>query len=136
MLFCHPGHPFAEREALTWAELAEQPLIALTRNSGLRLLVEIGYETAEIALRPVYEVSQITTVLALVEARLGVAVLPTYARAAAPHRKLAARPLIEPTISRDIVMIRASGRSVSPAVLAFENIIRQTVRRLTPVDVS
>jgi len=136
MLFCDPSHPFARREAIAWSELADQPLIALTRNSGIRLLVEIGYETAEIALRPVYEVSQITTVLALVDAKLGVAVLPTYARAAAPHRKLVARPLIEPTISRDIVMIRASGRSLAPAVLAFESIMHQCIRRLAAADIA
>ena len=36
------------------------------------------------------------------------------------------------SVIADIVMIRASGRSVTPAVLAFEAIIRGCVRRLAP----
>ena len=136
MLFCNPGHAFAGRDAIAWAELAEQPMITLTRDSGIRLLVELGYETAELPLHPVYEVSQITTALALVEAGLGIAVLPTYARAANPHGTLAARPLTNPTIARDIVMIRAAGRSPAPAVLAVETILRRCIRRLAPAGAS
>jgi len=51
----------------------------LTRDSGIRLLVEFGFEAAQIPLNPAYEVSYVTTALAMVEAGLGVAVLPTYA---------------------------------------------------------
>ncbi|MGO4671747.1 LysR family transcriptional regulator [Bosea sp. 2YAB26] len=134
MLFCARTHPFATRSSLPWADLAGQPLITLTRDSGIRLLVEVGYETAEVPLRPLYAVSQITTALALVEAGLGIAVLPTYALAMTPHRPIAARPLVEPTIARDVVMIRPSGRSPSPAVLAFESILRGSIRRLGELD--
>lgn len=133
MLFACAGSRFA-KPTVDWRELEGEPLITLTRDSGIRLLVEIGYETAGIPLLPTYEVSQITTALALVEARLGVAVLPTYALSAAPHRRLSARPLVNPVIARDIVMIRPSGRSVSPALAAFEAILRRQVRRLGPSD--
>ncbi len=134
MLFCASGSRFAGGGAIAWSELKDQPLITLTRDSGIRLLVEVGYEAAQIPLQPVYEVSQITTVLALVEAGLGIAVLPTYARTVATDRNVVARPLLDPTISRDIVMIRRSGRSIAPAVAAFESVIRGCVRRLAPSD--
>lgn len=134
MLFCSPGSRFADA-SVDWRELQSEPLITLTRDSGIRLLVEVAYETVGIPLVPAYEVSQITTALALVEARLGVAVLPTYARAAAPHRRVLARPLANPAIARDIVLIRPSGRSVSPALATFETVLRRHVRRLTPADI-
>ncbi|CAN7490179.1 LysR family transcriptional regulator [Bosea sp. LjRoot90] len=134
MLFCSPSSRFATA-TVDWRELQGEPLITLTRDSGIRLLVEVAYETVGMPLTPAYEVSQITTALALVEARLGVAVLPTYARAAAPHRRVIARPLSNPTIARDIVMIRPSGRSVTPALAAFEALLRRYVQRLTPADV-
>lgn len=134
MLFCSPSSRFATA-AVDWRELHGEPLITLTRDSGIRLLVEVAYETVGMPLTPAYEVSQITTALALVEARLGVAVLPTYARAAAPHRRVIARPLSNPTIARDIVMIRPSGRSVTPALATFETLLRRYVQRLTPADV-
>jgi DNA-binding transcriptional LysR family regulator len=127
--FCSP----CERSATL--TLQNEPLITLTRDSGIRLLVEVAYESVGIPLVPAYEVSQITTALALVEARLGVAVLPTYARAAAPHRRILARPLTNPAIARDIVMIRPRGRSVSPALATFETVLRRHVRRLTPADI-
>lgn len=135
MLFCGPASRFAANEAVLWRDLAEEPLITLTRDSGIRLLVEVGYESAEITLKPAYEVTQITTALALVEAGLGIAVLPTYARAVAPASVLA-RPLAEPSIARDIVMIRPSGRSVSPGLSAFETLLRRFVRQLAPSEES
>lgn len=133
MLFCGQSSAFAQRETVLWRELAEEELVTLTRDSGIRLLVEVGYESAEITLRPAYEVAQITTALALVEAGLGIAVLPTYARAVAPA-SIVAKPLVEPAITRDIVMIRPSGRSVSPALSAFEALLRRFVRQLVPSE--
>ncbi|MDX3805755.1 LysR family transcriptional regulator [Bosea thiooxidans] len=133
MLFCGKSSAFAQQETVLWRELAEEELVTLTRDSGIRLLVEVGYESAEITLRPAYEVAQITTALALVEAGLGIAVLPTYARAVAPA-SIVAKPLVEPAITRDIVMIRPSGRSVSPALSAFEALLRRFVRQLVPSE--
>lgn len=132
MLLCRRESPFARRTTVLWHELADEPLVTLTRDSGIRLLVEVGYEHAQIALKPAYEVAQIATALALVEAGLGVAVLPTYARAIAPA-SVTAVPLAEPSIARDIVMIRQSGRSISPALAAFEKVLRVQVRSHIPV---
>jgi DNA-binding transcriptional LysR family regulator len=132
MVFCGHDSRFFDRDQLTWRELEGEPLVTLTRDSGLRLLVEVGFESAEQPLRPAYEVSQITTAIALVEAGLGSSVLPTYALAAARHRKVVAKPLTGPTISRDIALIRASGRSVAPAVSAFEPVVRRYAQQLIP----
>lgn len=136
MLFCDQRSPFNGAVSVPWRELEDQPMITLTRDSGIRLLVEVGFETAELALKPVYEVTQITTAIALVEAGLGVAVLPTYALAAARYRKVVGKPLIEPNISREVVMIHATGRSISPAVSAFAAVVRRYAQQLTPRETS
>jgi DNA-binding transcriptional LysR family regulator len=78
--------------------------VTLTRDSGIRLLTG-----------------------------LGIAVLPTYARAVAPASVLV-RPLTEPSISRDIVVIRLGGRAASPALSAFEGLLRRFVRQLAPSE--
>jgi DNA-binding transcriptional LysR family regulator len=122
---------FAQQTSVAWRELRGEPLATLTRDSGIRLLVEVSYESAEVPLLPTYEVSQISTALALVRSELAIAVLPTYARAVAPEGVLA-KPLTEPLIARDIVMIRASGRSMSPALTIFETLLRRFVRQSTP----
>jgi DNA-binding transcriptional LysR family regulator len=130
MVFCDPRCIFAGRAEVTWADLADHPLIALTRDSGLRLLAEVGYESAGIAMRPAYEVAQITTAVALVEAGLGLSVLPTYARAAARNRNVVTRPLVVPAIAREIVMISQRGRSPVPALAPFAALLRKHARAL------
>jgi DNA-binding transcriptional LysR family regulator len=108
-----------------WTSLRDRPLITLTRDSGIRRLVEIGFESAQMPFVPAYEVKQITTALALVEAGLGVAVLPAYARAAKTTRKLVNRTLSGPTMTRDIDLIHVSGRPVSPLTSAFQAALRK-----------
>lgn len=132
MLFCDDRSMFANAASARWRDLADQPLITLTRDSGIRLLVEVGFETSEIALKPAFEVSQVTTALALVEAGLGVAVLPAYALAASRHRKVVGKPLVDPNIAREVAMIHATGRSVSPATQAFVGVVRRYAQRLIP----
>jgi len=132
LLFCSHESPFVHRTQVRWSDLRDQPLVTLTRDSGIRLLVERGYDSAQLPMRPDYEVSHIGTAIALVEVGLGVAVLPTYAFAAAHDRKVVARPLIEPTIARNIFMISPSGRSAPPALPAFATILRKHTRALVP----
>lgn len=116
------------RTAPTWADLAAGPLITLTRESGIRLLVEVGFETAQVPFRPAHEVHQINTALALVDAGLGCAVLPAYARAALGGRAIRACALSAPTIAREITLITARDRAPTPATIALRNLIRSTMR--------
>jgi DNA-binding transcriptional LysR family regulator len=127
MLFCASSHGLADRPVVSWQELDGLPLITLTRDSGIRLLVEVGFEMSQIRLVPAYEVAQITTALAMVEAGLGVAVLPAYARASARTSKIAAVPL-DLSIARDIVMITRAGRQISPGVSAFGRFLGKHTR--------
>ncbi|MEA2726896.1 MAG: hypothetical protein QOF70_1371 [Acetobacteraceae bacterium] len=131
MVFCASNHPLARRRTVNWRELDGLPLITLTRDSGIRLLVEVGFETAQIRLVPAYEVAQITTALAMVVAGLGIAVLPTYAWTGAPATKISAVAL-EPRITRDIAMITRMGRSITPAVSAFARFLAKYTNLSAP----
>jgi DNA-binding transcriptional LysR family regulator len=127
MLFCAADHPLARLRTANWRDLDGLPLITLTRDSGIRLLVEVGFEAAQMRLVPAYEVTQITTALAMVEADLGVAALPTYAFAVARTLNISALPL-DPAIARDITMITRAGRAVSPAVSAFARCLGKHIK--------
>lgn len=131
MVFSASQHPLARRPTINWRELDGLPLITLTRESSIRLLVEVGFETAQIRLVPAYEVAQITTVLAMVEAGLGIAVLPTYAWSSAKTLEISAAAL-DPGIARDIVMITRKGRSIPPAVSAFARFLSKYTNELSP----
>lgn len=117
---------------MSWQELDGLPLVTLTRDSGIRLLVEIGYEAARIKLVPAYEMTWITTALAMVEASLGVGVFPTYAWAGAHALNISAA-LLEPAITRDIMLITGAGRTIAPATSAFARFLRASFSVSTPV---
>lgn len=101
-----------------------------TRESEIRLLTEIGFQSADIALRPALEVHQIYTALALVEAGAGAAVLPSYANAAPRRRELVARLLCEPHVTREVSLITARDRGLAPARLNVHGVLRKVLREM------
>lgn len=132
MVFLPEHHPLAARPTLSWRDLRDQPVATLTRESGIRLLVDVGFESASQPLRPVFEAHQIFTLLALVEAGQCLSVLPAYSQAALRGAAVAVRPLGDPPISRDVSVIRARDRSAPPAVQALLPLLRATVRDMVP----
>jgi len=123
MLFCGRDHALAARRA-NWSDLRGQTLIALTRESGLRVLIDRALDAARVAGDPAFEVTQITTAIAMVEAGLGIAVLPAYARALARLFAIASAPIEAPRVSRPISFIRQRGRSLSPAAAGLLEVLR------------
>ena len=51
---------------------------------------------------PAFELDQFTTIFGVVEAGLGIAVLPLYALSALPTQSLVAREMIDPNVTRKI----------------------------------
>jgi DNA-binding transcriptional LysR family regulator len=132
MAFVQSDHAFRELEEVRWSALRDQRIITLTRESNIRLLTEIGFESAGIPLRPHLEVHQINTALSLAETGAGVAILPTYAFAALNGRDIIARPLTEPAITRDVCIITARERTPSAATTAVRTLLRRVLRELVP----
>ncbi|WP_230173600.1 LysR family transcriptional regulator [Rhizobium sp. CECT 9324] len=132
MVFLEPDHHFKSLEEVDWKALYDQKIVALTRESNIRLLTEIGFETAGLPLRPHLEVHQIHTALSLVESGAGLAVLPTYAFAALNGRRIVARPLSNPAITRQVSVITARERTASPATTAIRPLLRRILREMVP----
>jgi DNA-binding transcriptional LysR family regulator len=132
MLFAPPGHPLAAMSTVPWAALDGQAVVALGRESGLRLLAELGFDRAGLPLRPAQEVAQVATALALAGAGFGVAVLPGYARIAPQAAGLAARPLDGDPIGRQIAALTPRDRSAPPALAPFLDALARALRRLAP----
>jgi DNA-binding transcriptional LysR family regulator len=135
-LFAAPGDALAGVTPIAWHDLADVALVTLTRESGIRFLVDHGCESAGFQARIAHEVSQIATALALVEAGLGVAVLPTYAFAVARGMKLVARPLVDPVVRREISLVRSLERSIPPGAEEFIRILSRQVQAMVPPGLS
>lgn len=130
--FASPNCSIADMANVSWADLAKHPKIGLTLESGIRRLVDTIFTNQGVDLDYAFAVRSIATVLAFVEAGLGIAVLPSYALAIAGARKVKAVPIIGPSIDRDICLIKRRGRSLSPAAARFSSTIKKWTRVAFP----
>lgn len=119
VLACRSDHPLAERSAVTWRDLAGQRVITVGHASGNRTLIDTALAQAGLRLDWAYEVMHLSGSLGLVEAGLGVAVLPRMATPAAGHRLIRTVTLEAPSVSRTIGIVRRQGAVLSPAAAAF-----------------
>lgn len=131
-LFHAADSEFAGPGPLPWISLQEAPLITLSRASGIRFLIDHGCTLAGFSPRIAHEVTQMSTALALVEAGLGVAILPTYAFAIARQLNVGARTLVEPVLTREISLVRSAERSIPPGTDVFTRILAKNLKTLVP----
>ena len=90
--------------------------IGITAISSVRRLTDAAFINAETAIEPRYEVEQIPSAAALVEAGLGVTALPSLTFSMFKGRNLAVRPLVEPRLRRNVGFVTLKGRTL-PAQL-------------------
>jgi DNA-binding transcriptional LysR family regulator len=119
MAWCPAQSQCARSSRLAWKDLPAGQLITMTRDSRIRFLVDQAYQSIGQTVRPAYEVSHMTTAIMMVEAGLGVAVLPAYVWGFARAFNVVSKVLSEPEVRREVAIIQASGRSLSPAAEAF-----------------
>jgi DNA-binding transcriptional LysR family regulator len=119
MLACPATHPLSKRRAVRWREIAGEPLVMMRAGTGLRAIADRAFADIGEKVVAAHEVAHVNTAVGLVEAGMGLAMLPAYALAAARAAGVAAVPLAEPAVYRDIVALTASGRGHSGAAEAF-----------------
>jgi DNA-binding transcriptional LysR family regulator len=112
---CHRDHPLARKRKITWSELNEAEYMTVAKSSGNRLLIDLALTDIPARPRWFYEVRHVSTLVGLVEAGLGVAAVPRLAMPQGDHATLVSIPLVEPTITRTVGLIRRRSRSLSPA---------------------
>lgn len=123
-LMCRSDHPLARNARPRWSDLAGVPLIAIRRGNGIREQLERGYAAAGLDAEPTFELDQLTTIMAMVEAGLGITVLPLYAINVLATSSLVARPLVDPPVTREIEVAHRDDRSLSPGAQDFVRLLR------------
>nr|WP_067292344.1 LysR family transcriptional regulator [Marinobacterium profundum] len=124
-----PGVTLPTETPLPWQALADEELLMLSADTGIR--AQLAQTPAGNAIRlgldrPAIEVSNPAGLAALVEAGIGLSVLPALAAGTRSFEHLAFRPLSEPAIYRDLYIIHRRGRSLSPAAHAMLQLLQQT----------
>jgi len=132
MLLCDVKSPFRRIQRVTWKDLAGSAIVTLTRESNIRTLIDGAYETAQLSLKPAFEVSHVSTAIMLVEAGLGASILPAYAWGFAKAFRVMSKPLSAPRVKRQVAFIYSSSRFLSPAADGFLGLIRKHALRALP----
>ncbi|WP_083500149.1 LysR family transcriptional regulator [Sphingomonas endophytica] len=113
-LVCRRDDPLAELPDPTWTDLTGLRLVTVHMGSGNRTALDAGLTRAGIELRWFYEVTRLTSALALVQAGLGPSVLPRLACTGPDARDLLWRPLRGAEVVRTIGVLRRASATLSP----------------------
>jgi len=122
---CRDDAPLVRQGSVRWSQLADEAIITVRPGNGIRTLVDGAVLAAGIRLQPRWEVGYLSTALAMTARGLGVSVLPAFLVAGFPYTNLAIRPLVEPTVARDVLLITRRQHSLSPAAEALLRLCRQ-----------
>jgi DNA-binding transcriptional LysR family regulator len=128
VLACRHDHPFARRRAVRWADLGAERLVGVSRRSGNRFLLDRALLPRGITPNWHHETEHLSTSLGLVEAGLGVAVVPRLALPRGRHPVLVARPLREPAVDRATGLLLRRGAEPGPAARALIALLEQGMR--------
>ena len=115
VLACRRDHALAGGGAVPWPALVDMPVVMLGQRSGTSRLVYTQLPRSRNAAAWRYEVQHLSTALSFVGAGLGVGVIPGMAMQALGDGTLVYRPLIEPELSRTIVVVERRDATLSPA---------------------
>ena len=113
-LVCRRDDPLATMPDPSWSDLSGRRLVTVHMGSGNRTALEAGLARAGVELRWFYEVTRLTSALALVQAGLGPSVLPQLACQGPDARDLVWRPLKGAEVTRTIGVLRRSSAPLSP----------------------
>lgn len=131
VLVVRPDHPSARRGSMRWADLGGQVLIGPQRGNPLRdkLEEELARSGTSLTLHRAFnDVSLPLTIVGLVEAGVGDAVMTSAVLPLARAVGLVALRLDEPRITRDISLLHRSDRSLSPAARQFHEFVLREAR--------
>jgi len=125
---CHRDHTLAKRRNVKWSDLRDYDLMMIDKASGNRLLLD--HALAEVSERPQwsYEAQNSYTLLGLVEAELGVAVVPELAMPHSAHPTLVSVPLSDPVVTRTLGLIRRRRRPLSPVARHLYELLEEEAR--------
>ena len=131
LVVMRPEHPLAQRGTLRCGNLTEEPLIGPQRGNPIRerLQTELARAGLELTLhRSFQDVSLPLTIIGMVHAGLGVAIMTSTVRPLAQALGLVTILPTEPVISRKISLIQRSDHTLAPASRLFRDFVHRTTQ--------
>ena len=112
-----------------WSELKQQPLIGMPPSHAIQRLVDahlkpIGRANED---RPVY--NSFHTLLSMVEAGMGGAILPSFVGGAAVGRRLKFQIIDRPRLSLQLYSVAKKGRELPESAQDFKDCLREVIAK-------
>lgn len=124
MLALRADHPLARRASLSWRDLLAEPMVAVAGDSGNRVLIDQALSRLKQRPQVQFEANHVAGALGLVEAGLGVAVVPRLALSMGAGAALVGVPLKQPRIERTLGLITRQGRRLGGPAQALVQALR------------
>jgi len=131
-LVCRKDHPLARIEQLSARKIAPYPFIQMTRNSSVRQALDAALHP--LRLNSVFEVEHLATVTGLVEAGVGISVVPTLTLFHFQRKTLVTRPITAKGLTRTIHLVQRREGSLSVAAQALHGLIMERMGSLRAED--
>ena len=120
-LVCRADHPLAGQGTVRLRDVLRWPWIALARNSSVRK--HLDQALGEAAPPPLLEVEHLATVTGLVQAGVGVSLVPAMTLFHFQRPGLVIRPLAGRALTRPLYLVRRKGRSLSVAAQGLHDLL-------------
>ncbi len=127
MVVTPPGHRFVKHTQIHFKDLSDEPFIAMDHQASLRVYVDKAADYAGIELNQIAQASQIATIGHMIQAGLGISILPDLARQHMLDLGLNCVSLPKREISRQMGMVRSKHHGLSVLGNAFWQFMQQRV---------
>lgn len=117
-------HLLANRSSIQLNEIANESIVTFKKDYGLRILTDQLFKEASINPFITFEGEEIMTVAGLVEAKLGVSLIPRVF--GLDKTNISFLPISKPNCQRRIGIAWIKGRYLSPAAKRFKNFVIQS----------
>src|SRR5262245_61407287 len=125
VLVCRDDHPLAGNRRLSWKQLEPHALILGGAESGNRPLLDVALETRR--MRSFYEVQRSSTAVGMVAEGIAAAVVPELAMQKGGYPRLRVIRLVDPVVSRTLVLLSRTKAQLTPAAEALYDLIAKRV---------
>ncbi|MBD8164044.1 LysR family transcriptional regulator [Erwinia persicina] len=130
LLLCRQDDPLALATTVYWHMLNHRTLVLQDYASGSRVLIDEALRGQQVQAEIAQEIGHPATLFPMVEAGIGISILPALALPLPQGRPLLVRRIV-PEINRSIMLVRRKNRSLTPAAEAIWQEVRQQAELLT-----
>jgi DNA-binding transcriptional LysR family regulator len=129
-VLCREDHAFAALPHVSWQALQETRLVLQDYASGSRPLIDAALAYHIISANIVQEIGHPATLFPMVEAGIGISILPALALPLPQGSQLMVKRLT-PVVERQLMLARRKNRSLSTAAQALWDVVGQQAETLT-----